>query len=258
MKWLSSLPGEANGERVLGKLFANGTTTYVPTGSGTGYPVLFDKFTDLDWLASQLWGGKTLRVVSAETHPNGDPMVRLDNKIIKTPTGELLNLFQAWVTRSTIADLVIGVNSRGQKVPSPTGWLSPIPISFLHDPVLIDGNQSIVLNYFEDTTIPVIRRILDEIREIDVAGCKGLFLGRAHARRCTSFACGEVPTVLLDFPELPLIQTRYQWGFWTYFLLNFGQADNTCDLSAALGKAQDALRAEGVEIDLSSAPPASY
>src|SRR5262245_41455052 len=81
MKWLATLPAKKNGEKALAKLFAQGTATYVPVGSGTGYPVLFSTATDLNWLAAQLWGGKTFRVVSGQTHPNGDPIVVLDNKI---------------------------------------------------------------------------------------------------------------------------------------------------------------------------------
>jgi hypothetical protein len=257
MKWLGTLPDKTNGERALGQLFADGTATYVPTGSATGYPVLFSRLTDLDWLAAQLWGGKTLRVVSSETLPNGDPIVRLDNKIIKTPTGGLLNIFQAWVRRSTVADLIIGTNARGQKVPSPSGTLAPIPLSFLKEPIAIDDRPSILLNYFEDTTLPVIRRILDEIREIDGVNCKGLFLGRAHARRCTSFDCGEVPSPLVDTVAEPVFETRYEWGFWTYFILNFSPADQACDLGPALKNVTAALHSQGVDVDLSDAPPAN-
>jgi hypothetical protein len=254
MKWLATLPDKENGERALGQLFADGSATYVPTGSATGYPVLFSRFTDLDWLAAQLWGGKTLRVVSSQTLPNGDPIVRLDNKIIKTPDGGLLNLFQAWVRRSTVADLIVGTNARGQKVPSPSGTLAPIPLSFLKEPIVIDDRPSILLNYFEDTTLPVIRRILDEIREIDGAHCKGLFLGRAHARRCVSFDCGEVPSPLVDAVAEPVLETRYQWGFWTYFILNFSPADQTCDLGPALKNITAELHDQGVDVDLSDAP----
>jgi hypothetical protein len=257
MQYLASLPAAKDGEKALAKLFKHGTATYVPTGSGTGYPVLFHSVPELNWLASQLWGGKTLHVVSADTHPNGDPIVRLDNKIIKTPTGGLLNLFEAYVTRGTIADLKIGVNSRGEVVPPPSGTLNPVPISFLDEAVEIDDQPSVVLNYFEDTTLPVIRRILDEIREVDGAHCPGLFLGRAHARRCTSFNCGEVPSILVDFPERPSLVTRYEWGFWTYFLLNFGQPEGTtCDLAPALATAEQDLQAAGIDAHLPAAPAA--
>src|SRR5207253_4009556 len=126
------------GELALGKLFAGGTATYVPVGDGTGYPVLFHSVPELNWLASQLWGGKTFRVTSGATQPNGDPIVRLDNKIIKTPEGGLFNLFDAYVTRNTIGEELVGTNSRGEKVPSPTGALAPAKVSFLKEPVLID------------------------------------------------------------------------------------------------------------------------
>src|SRR5262249_37729426 len=92
--------------------------------------------------------------------------------------------------------------------------------------------------------------ILDEIREIDGANCKGLFLGRAHVRRCTSFACGEAPSPIVDFPEDPVFETRYQWNFWTYFILNFGQPNNQCDLSSAIGHVEQQLQSEGLDAHL--------
>lgn len=255
MQWLAGLPAVENGEVALGRFFARGTATYLPVGSSTGFPVLFNSVPELNWLASGLWGGKTLRVVSPETQPNGDPTVRLDNKIIKTPTGGLLNLFQAYVTRSTVSELQLGTNSKGETVLPPRGALAPLPISFLSEPVLIDNKPSIWLNYFEDTTLPVIRRILDEIREVDGVNCKGLFLGRALARKCTSLSCGEVPSGLVDFPEHVSFGTRYQWTFWTYFLLNFGQPEGTtCDLSKAFADIQADLRADGLSPEL-PAPP---
>ena len=255
MQYLAHLPADKFGEEALAKLFANGTATYVPTGNGTGYPVLFHSAPELNWLASQLWGGKTFRVISAETHANGDPIVALDNKIIKTPTGGLLNLFDAYVTRSVIADLDIGTNDKGQKVLPPKGTLPLVPVSFLHNPVVIDDKPSIVLNYFGDKSLPVIRRILDEVREVDGAGCKGLYLGRAHARRCVSLSCGELPSLIVDFPENATFDTRYEWGFWTYFLLNFGQPEGqTCDISKAIASAEAQLKADGLNATLPPLP----
>ena len=257
MKYLAHLPADDHGEAVLAKLFANGTATYVPTGNGTGYPVLFHSVPELNWLAAQLWGGKTFRVTSAETHPNGDPIVRLDNKIIQTPAGALLNLFDAYVTRSPVGELALGVNDKGEVVAPPSGTLAPVPVSFLKDSVQIDGKPSVILNYFEDRSLPVIRRILDEIREVDGVACKGLYIGRAHARRCTSLSCGELPSLLLDFPSQPTFATRYQWGFWTYFLLNFGQPEGEkCDIAAALATAQVQLATEGVVAHLPPVPVA--
>jgi hypothetical protein len=255
MQYLAHLPADKFGEEALAKLFANGTATYVPTGNGTGYPVLFHSVPELNWLAGQLWGGKTFRVISAETHPNGDPIVALDNKIIKTPTGGLLNLFDAYVTRTTIADLDIGTNDKGQKVLPPKGTLPLVPVSFLHNPVVIDDKPSVVLNYFGDKTLPVIRRILDEVREVDGANCKGLYLGRAHARRCVSWNCGELPSLIVDFPEQATFDTRYEWGFWTYFLLNFGQPEGqTCDISKAIATAEAQLKADGLNATLPPLP----
>jgi hypothetical protein len=255
MTYLAQLPADAYGELALGKLFANGSVTYVPVGVGTGYPVLFHSVPELDALASQLWGGKTFRVVSAATHPNGDPYVALDNKIIKTPDGALLNLFNAVVTRNTVAEEVIGKNTKGENVPVPQGALAPVKVSFLKEAVTIDGKPSVWLNYFGDTTLPIIRRILDEIREIDGKNCKGLFLGRAHVRRCTSLNCGEVPSAIVDDIESWTVDTRYQWNFWTYFILNFGQpAGQTCDISAAVQTAEDQLRAQGYDVALPTPP----
>jgi hypothetical protein len=255
MTWLANLPAETNGELALGKLFAQGTATYLPVGSGTGYPVLFNSVPELNWLASQLWGGKTLRIVSSDTQPNGDPIVRLDNKIIKTPTGGLFNLFDAYVTRGVVAQLKVGVNSKGEVVPPPSGTLPLIHLSFLSEPVVVDEKPSILLNYFEDQSLPVIRRVLDEIREIDVAHCKGLFLGRAHVRRCESFNCGEVPSGLLDFPVNLTFETKATWKFWTYFLLNFGQPDGQCDLAPVIATITQQLQAEGISADLPAPPP---
>ncbi len=255
MRYLAHLPADAFGEQALGKLFANGSATYVPTGDGTGYPVLFHSVPEFNWLAGQLWGGKTLRVTSSETHPNGDPIVRLDNKIIQTPVGALLNLFDAYVTRGPVGELAIGVNERGEHVAPPAGTLAPVPVSFLKESVKIDDKPSVILNYFDDRTLPIIRRVLDEIREVDGVNCKGLFLGRAHVRRCVSLGgCGELPTVIVDFPQQLTFETRYQWGFWTYFLLNFGQPDGKCDLSAAVRTAEAQLAAEGIDAHLPVAP----
>ncbi len=258
MTWLASLPAVPDGELALGRLFAQGTATYVPTGVGTGYPVLFSSLPELNWLASQLWGGKTLRVISSATHPNGDPIVRLDNKIIKTPAGAVLDLFDAYVTRGPVGQVEVGVNDRGQVVPPPSGTLDPVHLSFLNESVVIDTNPSIVLNYFDDRSLPVIRRVFDEIREIDGGRCKGLYLGRAHVRRCTSLYCGELASPLVDFPHHPTFDTRYQWAFWTYFLLDFGRADgSTCDLTEVFDAVEQQLREEGRDIDLPAPPPAS-
>jgi hypothetical protein len=255
MQYLAHLPADAYGELALGKLFANGTATYVPVGDGTGYPVLFHSIPELDALASQLWGGKTFRVVSGATQPNGDPIVELDNKIIKTPDGGLFNLFNAYVTRNPISQEPIGKNGKGEVVPAPVGALAPVKVSFLKEGVFIDDKPSVWLNYFGDTTLPIIRRILDEIREIDGVNCKGLFLGRAHVRRCTSWSCGEVPSAIVDDIESWTTDTRYQWNFWTYFILNFGQpAGQTCDISAAIQTAQAQLRAQGYDVTLPALP----
>ncbi|HVJ93972.1 MAG TPA: hypothetical protein VM580_29485, partial [Labilithrix sp.] len=64
MKWLARLPAQVHGERAMGRLFANGTATYVPVGTGTGYAALFQRAPQLNWLPSQLWGGKTFGIVS--------------------------------------------------------------------------------------------------------------------------------------------------------------------------------------------------
>ena len=242
MLWLAKLPAAPSGEAAMGRLFAHGTATYVPTGESTGYPVSFNRATDLDWLFAELWGGKTFRVVSDTPYPNGDPVVQLDNKIIMTPSGALINAFDAWVTRGPVPELLVGINGRGEKVKPPTGQLSPIYLSFLSDPVTIDNKPSVILNYFIDQSLPIIRRVLDEIREVDGVNCKGLFLGRAHIRRCTSLDCGEYPVPLVDFPNQFSFKTHVTWNFWTYFLLNFGQpAGTTCDISQAIHQAEQEL-----------------
>ena len=256
MTYLSQLPADPYGELALGKLFAAGTATYVPVGNGTGFPVLFHSVPELDALASQLWGGKTFRVTPGQTQPNGDPVVTLDNKIVKLPDGSgLFNLFDAYVTRNVVAAEKVGTNGKGEVVPVPTGALLPAAVSFLKQPVVIDNQPSIWLNYFGDTTLPIIRRILDEIREIDGVHCPGLFLGRAHVRRCTSLDCGEVPSPLVDTIESLTVDTRYQWNFWTYFILNFGQPSGTsCDISAAVQAAQTQLQSEGYAAALPTPP----
>jgi hypothetical protein len=257
MTYLAHLPADKYGELALGKLFGAGSATYVPVGDGTGFPVLFHSVPELNALAGQLWGGKTFRVTSGSTHPNGDPIVRLDNKIIKTPEGGLFNLFDAYVTRSLVSDVLVGKNGKGEIVPPPLGALAPAKVSFLKESVIIDGKPSIWLNYFEDKTLPIIRRILDEIREVDAVNCPGLFLGRAHVRRCTTFNCGEVPSIIVDSIESFSVDTRYQWNFWTYFILNFGRpASATCDLAAAVAKAEAQLQSEGYDVALPATPAA--
>jgi hypothetical protein len=257
MRYLAHLPADKYGELALGRIFAAGTATYVPVGDGTGFPVLFHSIPELNGLAGQLWGGKTFRVTSGATQPNGDPIVRLDNKIIKTPEGGLFNLFNAYVTRNVVTDEAVGKNAKGEIVPPPVGALAPAKVSFLKETAIIDGKPSIWLNYFEDKTLPIIRRILDEIREVDAVNCPGVFLGRAHVRRCTTFNCGEVPSVLVDSIESFSADTRYQWNFWTYFILNFGQpAGATCDLAAAVSKAEAQLQSEGYDAVLPATPAA--
>jgi len=252
LQYLAELPAEPHGETALARLFAQGTADHVPVGDGTGYPVLFNTVPELNWFASQLWGGKTFRIVAEGTHPNGDPIVALDNKIIKTPAGALFDLFDAYVTRGTIADLALGVNDRGEVVAPPRGTLPTAAVSFLDESVVIDDRPAVILNYFEDRSLPIIRRILDEIREVDPQGCPGVYLGRAHVRRCTSFACGELPTAIVDFPTKLTFDTRYEWSFWTYFLLNFGQPEgSTCDLAPVIARVEQELG-----IDLPAAPPA--
>lgn len=255
MHYLAQLPADPYGELALGKLFANGTATYVPVGDGTGYPVLFHSIPELDALGAQLWGGKTFRVVGSGTQPNGDPIVELDNMILKTPDGGLFNLFNAYVTRSPIAGVTVGTNGKHEAVPAPTGALAPAKVSFLKESVVIDDKPSVWLNYFGDQTLPIIRRILDEIREVDGVHCPGLFLGRAHVRRCTSLSCGEVPALIVDDIESATFGTSYQWNFWTYFILNFGQpAGQTCDIAAAVDTAQSQLRALGYDVTLPTVP----
>jgi hypothetical protein len=242
MTWLSKLPDSAGGEKALGKLFADGTATYVPTGQASGFPVVFSKATDLDWLLAGLWGGKTFHVVSDTPYPNGDPVVQLDNKIVMTPTGPLLNTFNAWVTRGPVPELMVGINSRGEKVQPPSGTLPQFRLSLLTEPVVVDNKPSVILNYFIDKSLPVIRRVLDEMREVDHENCKGMFLGRAHLRSCTSLGCGEVPDAIADSVQVATFKTRETWSFWTYFLLNFGQPEGTtCDLAPAIHRVEQEL-----------------
>ncbi len=258
MYYLAELPTEAYGERALARLFAGGSATYVPVGPAAGYPVVVEVLPELDWMMSQLWGGKTFRVVSSETHPNGDPIVRLDNMILRTESGGLLDLFDAYVTRGILDEQIVGTNGRGELVPPPIGSVETFYLSFFEEPVEVDGEPSVLLDYFEDATpgLTLIRRIYDEIREIDVDACRGLFLGRAFIRSCRSLGCGEALSTIADFPEAPLAyQTRYEWTFWTYFLLNFGQPGGQCDLGPALERVEAELVAEGLDVSLPPTPP---
>ncbi len=258
MEYLAELPTDVHGEHALARLFANGSATYVPVGPATGFPVVVEVLPELNWLMSQLWGGKTFRVVSDDTHPNGDPIVRLDNMILRTETGGLLDLFDAYVTRGVLDEQIVGVNRRGEVVPPPIGPVETFYLSFFEEPVEVDGQPSVLLDYFEDSTkgLTVIRRIYDEIREIDADACPGLFLGRAFIRSCRSLACGEALSTIADFPEAPVTtKTRYEWTFWTYFLLNFGQPDGQCDLGPAVELAQAELEAQGLDAEL-PLPPA--
>ena len=249
--YLAGLPAENHGESVLAELFHAGTVSDVPVGVANGYPVLFHSLPELNWLASQLWGGKTFRLLG--TTPDGQPIVRLDNQIVRTDTGSVFHLFDAYVTKSRIADLFIGQNDNDEVVPPPAGTLPPVQVSFLHESVKIDDKPSIVLNYFEDESLPVIRRVLDEIREVDAQACPGVYLGRAHVRRCTSLSCAEMPTVLVDTPEQMTFKTQYEWAFWTYFLLDFSPAQS-CDLAPALERAKAELEADGVSVSLPPPP----
>ena len=223
LEYLASLPAEAGGETALARLFAQGTADHVPVGDGVGYPVLFNTVPELNWLASQLWGGKTFRITKEGAHPNGDPFVALDNKIIKTPAGALIDLFDAEVTRSPVGALALGVNDRGEVVAPPGGLLPTVHLSFL-----------------------------DEVREVDPERCPNVYLGRAHVRQCTSLACGELPSLLVDTPTALTFRTQYEWKFWTYFLLDFGRPDGeVCDLAPVIAQVESELA-----IDLPAAPAA--
>ena len=252
MKYLARMPAEQSGERALAAMFATGTANHVPVGEARGYPVLFNSAPELNWLASQLWGGKTFRVVSHDSA--GQPVVRLDNMILRTETGGLLNLFDAYVTLGKVGDAIIGENDRREHVLPPKGLLKTVDVSFLSEPALIDERPSVILNYFEDESLPVIRRVLDEIREIDSTACPGFYLGRAHVRRCVSLGCGEFPTAIVDRVEQPVLSTRYDWKFWTYFLLNFGAGTEACDLGPAVQRAAQSLSESGHAAEL-PAPP---
>ena len=215
MKYLARLPAEKHGERALGAMFGAGTVDEVPVGQAKGYPVLFNSVPELNWLASQLWGGKTFRVVSMDSQ--GKPVVRLDNMILRTDTGGLVDLFDAYVTLGKVQDAYIGLNDRNERVLPPKGTLKPVAVSFLDQSVEIDDRPSVILNYFEDESLPIIRRVLDEIREVDHDECPGFYLGRAHVRRCVSLNCGEFPTAIVDLPEQPVPGTRYddRNGHWS-------------------------------------------
>jgi hypothetical protein len=251
IRYLAALPAESHGERVLAELFHDGSAEQVPLGVSNGYPVLFHSLPELNWLASQLWGGKHFRQVG--TTSSGEPVVRLDNAILRTDTGSVFNLFDAYVTREVPSRVFVGQNDRGETVPAPTGTLAPVHVSFLHDSVRIDDKPSIVLNYFEDESLPIIRRVFDEIRELDAVACPGVYVGRAHVRRCTSLSCAEMPTVLVDTPEEMTFGTRYEWAFWTYFLLDFTPGAS-CDLAPALERARQKLLAEGLSVSLPPPP----
>jgi hypothetical protein len=251
IRYLAGLPAENHGERVLAELFHAGTVDEIPVGTSNGYPVLFHSLPELNWLASQLWGGKQFRQVG--TTPEGEPIVRLDNQVVRTDTGALFSLFDAYVTKSPVGKVFVGQNDRKETVPAPTGTLPPVQVSFLHDSVKIDDKPSIVLNYFEDESLPIIRRIFDEIREVDAEACPGVYLGRAHVRRCTSLSCAEIPDVLVDTPEEMTFRTRYEWAFWTYFLLDFTPGQR-CDLAPALERATQQLTAEGLSVSLPPPP----
>jgi hypothetical protein len=252
LRWLSRLPAADHGQQGLAVLFANGTAEQIPLGRGNGYPVLSNTVPELSWFGSQLWGGKTFKVVAKDA--NGQPVVRLDNMIIRTETGGLVNLFDAYVTRGVVGQTWIGVNSRGEEVKPPTGTLAPVAVSLLSEGATIDDKPSIILNYFEDKTLPIIRRILDEIREIDASTCPGLYLGRAHARGCTSMSCGEVPDLLVDKPASFSLATQYKWGFWTYFLLDFGGDKASCDIASAIAHAEQQLSQGGQSVQLPEPP----
>jgi hypothetical protein len=252
MKYLARLPAEQGGERALAAMFATGTADHVPVGQAKGYPVLFNSAPELNWLASQLWGGKTFRVVSHDSA--GQPVVRLDNMILRTEAGGLLDLFDAYVTLGKVGDAIIGDNDRREHVLPPKGLLKTVDVSFLSEPALIDERPSVILNYFEDESLPIIRRVLDEIREIDSTACPGFYLGRAHVRRCVSLGCGEFPTAIVDRIEQPVLSTRHDWKFWTYFLLNFGANSQTCDLGTALERAAQTVSESGQTAEL-PAPP---
>jgi hypothetical protein len=191
-------------ERDLAGLFAGGSADRLPTGRNHGTPLLLG----LDWLTPALnqvyvgsiWDPATDSQGSPLLWPNGDPVIRLRDAWLRTRDGHLVTLFEADVTRGTLASVVVAPGVAPPATPSPPHPLLPI----YDDRLELDGRPSLFVNYHADPA-PVINRILDEIREVDPVGCPGLFLGRAH-----------------------YLRPGGEWVYLYWFGLDFAPADRTC------------------------------
>ncbi len=194
----------ARSERQLAALFARGSADAIPTGRNTGMPLLLG----LDWLApafsqiyvGSIWEPRTDSTGAPILRPSGDPMVTLRDAWLRSNNGHLVTLFEADVTRSSLAAVHVAPN-----IPAPSGPSRPHPLLPIYrERLVIDNKPSLFVNYNADPA-PVINRILDEIREVDPVNCPGLYLGRAHYRR----PGGE-------------------WVYLYWFALDFGPAERAC------------------------------
>ena len=202
MSWLLS-----KNETELAAIFAAGTAERVPLGDNNGIPVLPHNKKLIPSLAKLYVGSIWEQQESGSGEPlfydNGDPVVLLRDKFLRTSNGHLLTKYEADVTRGLVKDVAVAPG-----VTLPTGQSNPHPlIPFFTKTIVIDGKPSLFVNYRRDP-MPIVNRILDEIREVDAANCPGLFLGRAHYRR-------------------PLLD---QWVYLYYFALDFSETGTSCNL----------------------------
>jgi hypothetical protein len=191
-------------ETELARLFAHGRADTIPTGRNDGAPLMLG----LDWLApalSQIYVGSIWEPVTDAAgapivRPGGDPVITLRDAWLRDGDDHLVTLFEADVTRETLASVVVAPGIAPPRTASRPHPLVPI----YRNRLVMDGQPSLFVNYHDDPT-PVINRILDEIREVDPVGCPGLYLGRAH-----------------------YLRPNGEWVYLYWFGLDFGAADRAC------------------------------
>jgi hypothetical protein len=204
IEWLSR-----RSEPELARLFAAGTATAIPLGhsrqqplvGGHGGPGLLP-------LVQAIFEGT---VWTADLDPDGAPIVLPGGDPAVTVTSVFVGHtapYRGHATRSAIERL-----RPASGAAPPAGTIRPHLLSPYRQPIQIEaGGASVFVDYQADDT-PILNRSIDEFREIDAAGCPGLFLVRTH--------------------YLASLRTQ-RWVYLFYIASDFGPAERACDLDRLL------------------------
>jgi hypothetical protein len=201
IRWLAE-----RSEWELSQLFARGTATHLPLGQNRQQPLVGHLGgAGLLPLVQELFHG-TLWVDEGERQPDGSPAFAVYS--VYTPGhGPVVAPYSGRATLSRIAEL----EPASGALP-PTGLSAPHALSSYRYSIQMDDKPSVFVDYQADPT-PILGRSIDEFREIDAAGCPGLYLVRTHYLQSYS---------------------QNRWVYLFYIASDFGPADRVCDLARLL------------------------